>query len=159
MGDNDTRQEMRSLGRALVRELGVLEAAASPGDLALSHCHILVELDRYGTLTAKELSEILLVDKAAISRAVTQLTEAGLLSFGEDATDKRRHPLALTPAGRRKAAQIHDSANRRVEEALSLCSPAERRQILSGLSLYVSALSKARLAKKAAAPKSGGQGR
>jgi len=145
MKTSDATKDLRVLGRLLVRELGVVDSASSPDDVSLSHCHILVELERSGTLSAKELAERLIVDKAAISRAVADLHGKGLIALQDDPLDKRRRPLALTPAGRKKATEIHRSADRRVSEALALLSSRERQAVATGLSLYVAALNRARV--------------
>ncbi len=138
--------DLRRLGRALVRELGVVDSASSPDGVALSQCHILVELDGSGTLTAGELSERLVVDKAAISRAVALLADAGLVSLRLDATDRRRRPLALTAAGKRRAAAIHASADARVAAAVARLSARDAAIVTEGLALYVAALAEARTA-------------
>ena len=140
--------ELRKLGRALVRELGVVDSAASPRGVSLSQCHILVEIDRPENLTAKDLSDRLLVDKAAISRSIAQLCESGYLIPCNDLLDKRRRPLKLTATGQKKAMQIHQSANTRIQDALTLLTADEREKVIAGVSLYVSALNKARVHKE-----------
>ena len=141
---DQTTALLRVLGRSLVRELGVVESASSPNDLPLSHCHILVELDQNGTLTAKELSDRLVVDKSAISRAVAQLCDSGLILLRDDPIDKRRRHLALTAAGQKKVAQIHRAADDRVREALTLLSADAQDAVANGMRIYVEALTRAR---------------
>lgn len=142
-----TLSELRILGRKLMRELGVVDSATNRDEISLSQCHILVEIEQDGMLTAKELTRRLLVDKAAISRAVAQLCESGYLSLRSDPNDGRRRPLKLTASGQKQVAAIHDSANNRITEALSLLSNEERMKVVEGLTLYVSALNYARLRK------------
>jgi putative acetyltransferase len=135
---------VRRLGREMVRELGVLESASSPVHASLTQCHVLVELERNGTLTANELADLLIVDKSAISRTVTQLTDLGLVSMRVDPSDQRRKPLALTANGLKRAIDIHVSANGRVQEALSHLNPEELQVVLQGMTFYVKALHRAR---------------
>lgn len=132
--------ELRVLGRNLVRQLGVLEK----NELPLSQCHVLVELEQQKGLSAKELCALLFVDKAALSRVIAQLCESELIRVIEDPTDLRRKPLALTAAGQRKVKDIHTSANQRVNAALKCLSAKQRQSVIEGLSLYVQALSRAR---------------
>jgi putative acetyltransferase len=131
----------------MLRELGVVDSASSPGNVSLTQCHILVELERSGTLTANELAELLIVDKSSISRTVSQLLDLGLITLRIDAADQRRKPLALTALGIKRAAEIHRSANNRVLDALTILDPDELTIVTRGLSLYVKALHRARLQK------------
>lgn len=137
--------ELRILGRTLVRELGVVDSATSRHDISLTQSHILVELDRQKKLTASDLSEQLFVDKALISRVLSQLIERKLIAVQEDEHDRRRKHLTLTALGKRKVEGIHNEADARVAEALHLLSPAERLRVVEGLSLYVKALHEARI--------------
>ena len=147
MTDNGTVSTIRLLGREMVRELGVVDSASSPCNITLTQCHILVELDRHGTLTANELANLLIVDKSAISRTVTQLIETNLINFKDDQADRRKKPLILTPLGIKRVAEIHKAANGRVQEALATLDPDALQVVAAGLSLYVKALNRARLQK------------
>jgi putative acetyltransferase len=147
MDNDEMAATIRLLGREMVRELGVVDSASSPCNVSLTQCHVLVELERNGTLTANELADLLIVDKAAISRTVNQLVETGLVNLRDDPVDRRRKPLALTTLGTKRAAEIHKSANGRVQEALGILDPDELQVVMRGMTLYVKALHRARLQK------------
>jgi DNA-binding MarR family transcriptional regulator len=51
-------------------------------------------------LTARRASQIMAVDKAAVSRAVAGLQRRGLLEATPDPADSRQRLIALSPAGR-----------------------------------------------------------
>ncbi|MCX6127285.1 MAG: helix-turn-helix domain-containing GNAT family N-acetyltransferase [Proteobacteria bacterium] len=147
MNIDEIAAKVRVLGREMVRELGVVDSASSPCNVSLTQCHVLIELERNGTLTANELAELLIVDKSAISRTASQLIELGLINLRVDTADQRRKPMALTALGTKRAAEIHRSANGRVQEALSILDPDELQLVTRGMSLYVKALHRARLQK------------
>lgn len=147
MDENSIAPNLRLIGRELVRELGVVDSASSPTDISLTQCHVLVELERHGTLTANELVDLLIVDKAAISRTVSQLVDAGLICLRQDSVDRRRKPLALTLSGNKKVADVHKSANQRVQDGLAILDPDEQQEAVRGMSLYLKALNRARLQK------------
>jgi putative acetyltransferase len=135
---------LRHASRQLVRELGFLEEPMRDQGVTHSQCHALIELDRNGVLTSKELAELLNLDKSTTSRVIGQLLDSKLVSTREDGEDKRRRPLQLTAKGKRKVEAIHSAANQQVNDALALLSEKERRIVLDGMSLYAKALSRLR---------------
>lgn len=84
-------------------------------------------------LTASELCRRTLDDKAAISRAVAQLREAGYVQ-GE--AGRHNAPVTLTPAGRELAEYVMQRAARAVKAGSMDLSAEERRlfhAVLSGI--------------------------
>lgn len=51
------------------------------------------------SITARRASQIIGLDKAAVSRAVAGLERRGLLQATPDPADSRRRLIALSPAG------------------------------------------------------------
>jgi len=68
-------------------------------------------------ITSARLCQICERDKAAISRTVAELEEAGLLTRQEHNGMRYRVPLLLTEAGRRAAQNVNFVASRAVEQA------------------------------------------
>lgn len=137
-------QPLRQASREMVRELGFLQNVFTPAGMPHSHCHTLMETEKYGSLNQNELSERLCLDKSSSSRIVTQLSDQGLLSVHPDPEDKRRKLLSLTDAGRERLRHIHVEANTQVQSALEQLDPTEREQVLRGISLYSRALARSR---------------
>ena len=82
------------------------------------HAQCLVVMDRYpGGITAARLCEICERDKAAVSRTVAELEEAGLLTRREQNGIHYRVPLVLTEAGKVAARDVNCVAGRAVEQA------------------------------------------
>lgn len=83
-----------------------------------SHAQCLVVLLRHPEgITASRLCEICEKDKAAVSRTVAELEEAGLLTKQEKNGIRYRVPLRLTQAGRDAAQTVNDLAGKAVEQA------------------------------------------
>ena len=82
------------------------------------HAQCLIIMDRYPEgITAARLCEICERDKAAVSRTVAELEEAGLLTRREQNGIRYRVPLMLTGEGRAAARNVNAVAGRAVEQA------------------------------------------
>lgn len=82
------------------------------------HAQCLVIMARHPEgITAARLCELCERDKAAISRTVAELEEAGLLTRREQNGVRYRVPLMLTEAGRTAAQNVSGVAGRAVEQA------------------------------------------
>ena len=82
------------------------------------HAQCLVVMERHPEgITATKLCEICERDKAAISRTVSELEEAGLLLRKENHGVHYRVPLVLSEAGRQAAQEVNAVAFRAVEQA------------------------------------------
>ena len=82
------------------------------------HAQCLVIMERYPEgITSARLCEICERDKAAISRTVAELEEAGLLTRREQNGIHYRVPLVLTKEGREAARNVNEVASQAVEQA------------------------------------------
>ncbi len=84
------------------------------------------------------------MDKSTASRTAKELVARGLSRPLGAGGDKRRKPILLTAAGRKKLEAIHETANQQVDEALRLLRPEERAVVVSGMELYAKALGRRR---------------
>jgi putative acetyltransferase len=135
---------LRRASRELVRELGFLQAHDRATNLSHSHCHVLLEIESKGELPQAALPDLLRLEKSTTSRIVGELASRGLLRAAAADDDGRARVLVLTARGRTKVAEIHQHANARVEHALAMLAPEERKSALLGLSIYARALERSR---------------
>ena len=106
------------------------------------HAQCLVIMARYPDgITAARLCEICERDKAAISRTVAELEEAGLLTRREQNGVRYRVPLVLTEAGRAAAQEVNDVAGRAVEQAGAGLTDQQRNVFYDVLGLIAQKLS------------------
>jgi DNA-binding MarR family transcriptional regulator len=82
---------------------------------------------RFPGITSGRLSELLCVDAATVSTAVTRLEKRGLLRRQRDPRDGRRVSVALTPAGRALDVPTTGTIEAAVEAALATCAPSDLR--------------------------------
>lgn len=106
------RQQVKALGarlRRLVERLDrdVLAAYRAAGERFEPRWYaVFIALRDEGPLTVGELSQRLGVTHAAVSQVRSALEREGLVASQADPADGRRHPLALTPAGRATATRL-----------------------------------------------------
>jgi len=80
-------------------------------------------------ISANQISQWLLTDKAWVSRSVERLVAAGYARRSPDPQHGRRVLLRLTAKGERTYAEIAAAARRRHDNLLSALAPAERRAL------------------------------
>lgn len=136
--------EIRDASRRLVRELGFMRSTLAGTDLPPSAVHALIVIGARGSVTAAELSEVLLLEKSSISRMVRKLIDASELLEKASEQDGRAKLLSLTRKGRSTLAAIDKFAQNQVASALAHLDPAARRMVQQGLAAYAAALQASR---------------
>jgi DNA-binding MarR family transcriptional regulator/GNAT superfamily N-acetyltransferase len=131
---------VRSASRQLVRELGFLNVSLAGTDLPPSAVHALIEIDACEGTTARELGQILRLEKSSVSRMLAKLVLAGDIVEQPSEEDGRIKKLFLSAAGRRRVAEIHTFARTQVASALGRLVPEQCDLVLKGLRLYAGSL-------------------
>jgi DNA-binding MarR family transcriptional regulator len=137
--------KIRSASRDLVRELGFMGRTIAGTDLPPSAVHTLVEIGAAVRLSARELSEKLLLEKSTVSRLVKTLVDRGELREVRSEEDARVKYLHLTGRGEKTLDAITRFAERQVGTAVGPLDPVSRQAILTGLASYSAALRATRL--------------
>ena len=73
---------------------------AGPFDLTVTQWRVMAALGRFAPLTASQVSQRIVMDKVAVSRAVAGLMKRGLIERATDRRDRRRASLRLSARGR-----------------------------------------------------------
>lgn len=74
-------------------------------DLSIPEWRVIAILGEAGALSARQVAEKTAMDKVAVSRAATRLSEVNYISRKKDNRDKRRQELSLTELGK----EIYDT--------------------------------------------------
>lgn len=105
-------------------------------ELSRIHVHYLVALsDCEKSLSAKELSEKLSVDKANTSRAINELLERGFVE--KETEEQKSYPLRLTERGKQVAKDLKEHNAKELMAMLSVLTAEEKiqmKQILTKIS-------------------------
>ncbi|MEZ4375580.1 MAG: GNAT family N-acetyltransferase [Polyangiaceae bacterium] len=123
----------------------MLDSKLSDLGVTPAQCHVLIELGRHGVRTASELCESLQLDKSGISRVLSSLQRAELISERDTRADRRKRPWVLSAKGKQKLKRIHDFADGQVKSALDDLGEETRQSIVEGMTNYARALQRARL--------------
>jgi DNA-binding MarR family transcriptional regulator len=95
-------------------------------DVGVETWRCLVLLAIHTSITAQEVSQVLGMDKASVSRCFKGLQARRLITMGLDDADGRVRIATLTPAGRTLHNEIRDMALDRERALLSVLSESER---------------------------------
>ena len=142
----------RSASRKLVRELGFMNRTLAGTDLSASAVHAIIEIGAANSLSSKDLSEKLLLEKSTVSRLVKSLIDRGNLDEFRSREDARVKHLRLSPRGEQTLAAINAFAEQQVAQAIAPLDQRSRRTILAGLQKYSAALKAGRQASEPAPP-------
>ncbi|MBR7890525.1 bifunctional helix-turn-helix transcriptional regulator/GNAT family N-acetyltransferase [Burkholderia multivorans] len=132
--------ELRDFSRKLVRELGFMRATLADSDWAPSAVHAVLEIGMSPGINAKDLAQILRLDKSNTSRQLARLEAAGLVERRVSSGDARTAALFLTAEGKKLRKRIDQFATDQVSNALRRLMPADQQALLRSLALYADAL-------------------
>ncbi|KAF1042717.1 MAG: Multidrug resistance operon repressor [Herbaspirillum frisingense] len=137
-----TIRQLRELSRKLVRELGFMRSTLAGSELAPSAVHAIIEIGQTPGIQARDLGEILCLDKSNTSRQAAKLEALGLLRRAAVDGDGRAWGLYLTEAGQALRKKIDKFATDQVSAALTRLLPEDQQGLVRALALYSDALSR-----------------
>lgn len=105
---------------------GLSKIYASRFDLSVPQWRVMAVLGRYEPISANEVCDRTVMDKVAVSRAVSAMLRRGLVERTVDARDRRRSALRLSKRGRAIHNEIVPLAMEYERQLLSGMSPEER---------------------------------
>lgn len=140
--DKQQRQidQIRAASRTMVRELGFMRATLADTSLSPSAVHTLLEIDSQAATTAAQLAQILSLDKSSVSRMLSKLIDAGLITETLGENDGRSKQLYLSDAGKQLVTNIHAFSQQKVSDALACLNPSQQQAVVQGLTAYAQAL-------------------
>ncbi|MDF1748212.1 MAG: GNAT family N-acetyltransferase [Alphaproteobacteria bacterium] len=139
--------DIRASSRALVRELGFMQNTLAGTDLSPSAVHALIEIGITQERQARDLADLLLLEKSTVSRLLRKLVSARLVAEASHPFDGRSKTLTLTESGRSLLNRIDEFAIRQIHAALAPLGLEQRTTIQTGLRDYSAALRAGRDAK------------
>ena len=92
--------DVRIASRNLVRQFGLMNQGVAGTDLSLSAVHAIIEIGLAQKRSARDLCDLLLLEKSTVSRLVRQLIKRGDVIETRSTDDLRMKMLSLTPSGK-----------------------------------------------------------
>lgn len=106
-----------------------VQRALAERELETANYGVLVALADFGVLSQQQLADRLNADKSHVVRLIDQLESRRLLTRAPDPTDRRRHQIELTAAGRKLLRDVATIVERVESEYLRALSNADRRAL------------------------------
>lgn len=132
--------EVLTLLRRARRTAGERARVVHP-DLSLTAYGVLVELlERPQGCSQKDLADALGIDKGAVSRAVQQLGDLGLVARSADPADGRARVVRLSEAGAARLAEVRERRRAGYEARFDGWDEAEIEGLADALARYNQAL-------------------
>ncbi|RII35830.1 GNAT family N-acetyltransferase [Clostridium chromiireducens] len=104
--------------RLIIRELGLLSHNCLNSGLTLAQAHILSYLKQNGNTPFNELLVQLGIDKASLSRTVSNLESKGFIKVEKSKTDKRMKDIDILPLGKENIINGDGEVNKVINEIL-----------------------------------------
>ena len=112
------------LSERVSRRLSLIYGAEA--GITVAEWRVLVHLARCHKVSVREIHDCVNLDKPRVSRAVTRLTEAGLVAKTGSATDQRLLAISLTDEGHALLGRILPRARAYEDRLMSGLTPAEQ---------------------------------
>lgn len=141
---------LRSLVQRLFRRFGTLGSETTPcgKPLSIAHAHALMVLLERGECTQQDLGGELCIDKSNVARLCAKMVTAGHAVQAPGARDRRSRVISLTAAGKRLAREVNVASRERFGALLAGLKPAQREQVIQGLSQLVAAIEASSVAER-----------
>ena len=134
-------ESIRRFNRFYTRTIGVLQEGLLDSGFSLAEARIVFELAQSPDVEVGSLRRELGLDPGYLSRLLSGLEEADMLTRRSSPQDGRRQVARLTAKGRRAFAKLDAAADAQVEQLIAHLAPGEREELAATLSRVASRLS------------------
>jgi DNA-binding MarR family transcriptional regulator/GNAT superfamily N-acetyltransferase len=133
-------ESVRSFNRFYTRQIGVLQERLLRTPFSLAEARILYELGTRKSAIASVLQRDLDLDFGYLSRILRSLEKRRLVRRSPSSTDRRRHIVALTPAGRTAFRSLDTRSRHEIGKMLEPLAATRRQQLRDGMRTIEDAL-------------------
>jgi DNA-binding MarR family transcriptional regulator/GNAT superfamily N-acetyltransferase len=130
---NTAVDEVRSFNRFYTRQIGLLDEHLTDSPFTLAEARVLYELAKETAETAAELSRLLGMDKAQLSRMLARFRARGLVASRTSPDHARRRLLSLTEAGRAAFADLDRGAVAQTERLIGPLDAAATQRLTAAM--------------------------
>jgi DNA-binding MarR family transcriptional regulator len=137
----DDIQSVRDFNRFYTNVIGLLDNHILNSSYSLPEARVLFELNRQESCTAREILDVIKIDKSYLSRMLTQFEKSGLIRKKTSAEDGRAVQLTLTSKGKKAADELDAASVNQIKNMLKPLSAQAQQQLLLHLQQIKSILS------------------
>ncbi|HEV7277215.1 MAG TPA: GNAT family N-acetyltransferase [Devosiaceae bacterium] len=130
---SDAVSEIRSFNRFYTRQIGVLNEHVSRSRFSLQEARLLYEIAQRGHTTGAELSRVLGVDAAYVSRLLQRLLGEELVILSPSVGDRRSNQIALSRDGDSAFAALEEASQAAVTELIRPLQPSQRAALVAAM--------------------------
>ncbi|MEK6780335.1 MAG: MarR family transcriptional regulator [Bacteroidota bacterium] len=123
-------QSVRDFNRFYTNIIGLLDNHILDSSYSLPEARVLFELNRQSSCTAREILNVIKIDKSYLSRMLTQFESSGLIRKKTSAEDGRAVQLTLTPKGKKAAYELDTASILQIKNMLKPISDQAQQQLL-----------------------------
>ena len=134
--------KIRAFNRFYTNFLGLLNHHFLDMHISLTDCRILFEIDALPGCRAKELMDILRINRGYLSRTLSRLEASGYLEKRLSSSDGRAKNLALTVKGGELLAELNHKAHRHIQQIIKNLSKTDQNKLVSAMQTIESILSR-----------------
>ena len=135
----DAVAEVRSFNRFYTSEIGLLNEHMPASEFGLAQARVLYELAQRAQ-TAADLGRTLTMDKARLSRIVSEFRRRGLVASDPDPRHRKRLNLSLTETGRSTFRTVDEGTRTQVATLLAPVDDAHRQRLVEAMRAIKAAL-------------------
>lgn len=138
MNDINKVREFRVFLRHFEREIEAQNSSNCCYGVTLSQCHTLMELDKEGSVSLKDLAERLFLDKSTLSRIIEGLVNLGLVDRETPKSNRRSIIIKLTKQGVSVCNKINTDNNVYFQKVLRSLNKEQFQIFLDSFKIVVS---------------------
>jgi len=128
--------------RKIQREILARGQQKAGVDIAYHHAVIMITLQEHGVLSSSELGGMICVSKAQMTHSTDKLADMGLVEKQQDAVDRRKVIIRLTPKGEATVKKIDEVMLDFIHEQLSSLSNEELEKLAESFDNIIEVFSK-----------------
>lgn len=125
--------KIRSFNRFYTNLLGLLDRTLLNTPFSLIQVRILFEINRLSTTTASELTNILNLDPAYLSRILSRLEEKNLIKKERSRKDLRKQLLSLTSYGQQVISGLQEKANEQIKMLIIAVNDEDQKLLVNSM--------------------------
>ncbi|MBS1599685.1 MAG: MarR family transcriptional regulator [Bacteroidetes bacterium] len=133
---------LRSFNRFYTGIIGLLDEGYLQSEFSLTEVRIMYELHARKSMTARELVELLKLDKGYVSRIITKFEKKKIVERTRSDSDLRSFGLSLSKSGKAIFLKLNDASQEQARQILSSLTSQEASKLISNMNAIMQILQK-----------------